>query len=64
IIMYAQDEKLPDIKQRSEGLFAYQQLTEHWYGDVKKEDKTRAYGRLSKSGTYYTTITNPTLFEN
>ncbi|EMH9440529.1 AMP nucleosidase [Proteus mirabilis] len=64
IIMYAQDGKLPDIKQRAEGLFAYPQLTVHWYGDVKKEDKTRAYGRLSKSGTYSTTITNPTLFEN
>lgn len=36
IIMYAQDGKLPDIKQRAEGLFAYPQLTVHWYGDVKR----------------------------
>ena len=46
IIMYAQDGKLPDIKQRAEGLFAYPQLNVHRYGYVKKEDKTRDYVRL------------------
>lgn len=49
IVDYAQDGKLPDVKQRAEGLFAYPQLTVHWSGEIKKEDKTRAYGRLSRS---------------
>lgn len=64
IIEYAQTGKLPDIKQRAQGLFAYPQLTVHWYGETKTDDKTRAYGRLSQSGTYSTTITSPALFEN
>ena len=64
IIDYAQDGKLPDIKQRAEGLFSYPQLTVYWHGETKTEDKTRAYGRLPQSGTYSTTITNPSLFEN
>ncbi|MEQ4986532.1 AMP nucleosidase [Proteus sp. fly-1089] len=64
IVDYAQDGKLPSVKQRAEGLFAYPQLTVYWSGEIKTEDKTRAYGRLSHSGTYSTTITNPALFEN
>ena len=60
IIMYAQDGKLPDIKQRAEGLFVYPQLTVHWYGMLKKKIKQELIC-LSKSGNHYsTTITNPT----
>lgn len=61
---YVQEGKLPDIKQRAEGLFSYPQLTVRWYGEIINDDKTRAYGRLSRLGTYSTTVTNPLLFEN
>lgn len=44
IVDYAQDGKLPDVKQRAEGLFAYPQLTVHWSGEIKKRTKQELMG--------------------
>lgn len=42
IVDYAQDGKLPDVKQRAEGLFAYPQLTVHWSGEIKKRGQNKS----------------------
>ena len=52
----------PDPTARADGLFAYPKLRIRWYGDRPQDLEPRAYARLSKQGTYATTITRPDLF--
>ena len=52
----------PDPAARADGLFAYPELRIRWYGDRPQDLEPRAYARLSKQGTYVTTITRPDLF--
>ena len=51
-----------DVEARAQGLFAYPRLTISWFGDRPEDLETRAFGRLSRPGTYTTTITRPDLF--
>ncbi|RZJ17681.1 MAG: AMP nucleosidase [Brevundimonas sp.] len=51
-----------DPAARADGLFAYPELRVRWTGDRPANLEPRAYARLSKQGTYATTITRPDLF--
>ncbi|WP_297799125.1 AMP nucleosidase [uncultured Brevundimonas sp.] len=53
-----------DPEARAQGLFSYPRLTVSWYGDKPQNLETRAFGRLSRPGTYTTTVTRPDLFRN
>ena len=52
----------PDPVKRAEGVFAYPELRIRWDGDRPQDLEPRAYARLSKQGSYATTITRPDLF--
>ncbi|MDP3401408.1 MAG: AMP nucleosidase [Brevundimonas sp.] len=54
----------PDPAARADGLFAYPELRIRWHGDRPQDLQPRAYARLSKQGTYATTVTRPDLFRN
>lgn len=51
-----------DPAARADGLFAYPELRVRWSGDRPANLEPRAYARLSKAGTYATTVTRPDLF--
>ena len=52
----------PDPVRRAEGVFAYPELRIRWDGDRPQDLEPRAYARLSKQGSYSTTVTRPDLF--
>lgn len=52
----------PDPVKRAEGVFAYPELRIRWDGDRPQDLEPRAYARLSRQGSYSTTITRPDLF--
>ncbi|KQS55260.1 AMP nucleosidase [Brevundimonas sp. Leaf363] len=52
----------PDPSARADGLFAYPELRLSWHGDRPEDLAPRAYARLSKRGSYATTVTRPDLF--
>ena len=52
----------PDPLKRADGVFAYPELRIRWDGDRPQDLEPRAYARLSKQGSYATTITRPDLF--
>ncbi|MBJ7220313.1 MULTISPECIES: AMP nucleosidase [unclassified Brenneria] len=56
--------KLPDVKARAEGLFAYPELRVKWDGVTPGHPKHRAYGRFTRPGSYATTITRPHFFRH
>ncbi|MFE8103200.1 AMP nucleosidase [Brenneria goodwinii] len=56
--------KLPDVKARAEGLFAYPELRVEWDGEATGHPKHRAYGRFTRPGHYSTTITRPEFFRH
>jgi AMP nucleosidase len=53
----------PDPLLRANGVFAYPELRIYYDGVDRGSDRTTAFGRLSGTGTYATTITRPDLFE-
>lgn len=63
ISAYIRDGALPDVGDRAKGLFSYPQLSVSWDGRFRDHQRTRAYGRFSRTGQYSTTITRPTLFK-
>ena len=52
----------PDPLKRADGVFAYPELRIRWDGDRPQDLEPRAYARLSKQGSYSTTVTRPDLF--
>lgn len=52
----------PDPLKRAEGVFAYPELRIRWDGDRPQDLAPRAYARLSRQGSYSTTVTRPDLF--
>jgi len=62
VIAFGRDGTLPDSTRRSDGSYAYPQLTLHYSGIGDPRDRSRAFGRLEMAGTYTTTITRPDLF--
>lgn len=51
-----------DVEARANGLFAYPRLKVTWFGERPANLEARAYGRMSRSGVYSTTVTRPDLF--
>ena len=52
----------PDPLKRADGVFAYPELRIRWDGDRPQDLEPRAYARLSRQGSYSTTVTRPDLF--
>ena len=59
---YAKDGTLPPPERRAKRSWCYPELRIHYAGEENRPDLTRAFGRLSRSGTYGCTITRPALF--
>ncbi len=59
---YAENRTPPDPAARSEGLFAYPQLTLRYAGEAGQDHPARAYARLNQAGIYRNSIADPGLF--
>jgi AMP nucleosidase len=59
---FAHDGTLPPPARRNDGSWCYPELRIHYVGREKRPDVTRAFGRLSRGGTYTCTVTRPALF--
>lgn len=64
IAIYIENGTLPDAQARQKGLFAYPELCVEWGGQVDHCEKTRAYARFVKPGSYHINITQPELFRH
>jgi AMP nucleosidase len=62
VIAFGRDGTLPAPERRTDGSYAYPQLTLRYSGVGDPKDRSRAFGRLETPGTYTTTITRPDLF--
>ena len=62
VIAFGRDGTIPPAHKRSDGSYAYPQLTLQFSGVGDPQDRSRAFGRLELPGTYTTTITRPDLF--
>ncbi len=62
IAIYVKEDRIPDITERENGLFAYPELCVTWEGKVDHCEKNRAYARFVKRGDYTITVTQPELF--
>ena len=62
VIAFGRDGAVPPARKRTDGSYAYPQLTLHYSGVGEPKDRSRAFGRLEIPGTYTTTITRPDLF--
>ncbi len=62
VIAFGRDGTIPTAHKRSDGSYAYPQLTLQFSGVGDPQDRSRAFGRLELPGTYTTTITRPDLF--
>src|SRR3546814_16392643 len=62
VIAFATTGTVPPVRKREDGSYAYPQLSIHFEGKGEPSDRSRAFGRLEKPGTYSTTITRPALF--
>ena len=63
VIAFGRDGTIPPAHKRSDGSYAYPQLTLQFSGVGDPQDRSRAFGRLELPGTYTTTITRPVLIE-
>ncbi|RDI63541.1 AMP nucleosidase [Nocardia pseudobrasiliensis] len=52
---------VPDRVRREAGEFVYPELRITWDGSAEPKNRPRAWGRLTRPGTYRTTITRPAL---
>ncbi len=59
---YIHQGTLPDKIEREKGLFSYPELCVYWDGQKEDCQKTRAYARFVKPGSYTMTMTKPNLF--
>ncbi len=55
---------LPDPAAREQGLFVYPELRITWQGDGPQQNRTRAWGRFTHTGSYSTTVTRPALLRH
>jgi len=62
IAAFAAQGTLPPPERREQNAWCYPELRLHYSGKETRPDLARAFGRLSHSGTYASTITRPDLF--
>lgn len=62
IATYAKSRKAPPPKSRRDGSYCYPALRVHFAGGTFTGDRSRAFARLHRPGTYTTTVTRPTLY--
>jgi AMP nucleosidase len=62
VIAFGKDGTLPDPAKRTDGSYAYPQITLRYNGVGAPLDRSRAFGRLEAAGTYSTTVTRPDRF--
>jgi AMP nucleosidase len=62
VIAFGRDGTVPDPAKRTNGSYAYPQITLRYNGIGAPRDRSRAFGRLEAPGSYTTTITRPDLF--
>ena len=62
VIAFGKGGTLPDHAKRSDGSYAYPQITLRYAGVGEQRDRSRAFGRLESPGTYSTTVTRPDRF--
>ncbi|ERK17836.1 MAG: AMP nucleosidase [Pantoea sp.] len=61
---FTEQGRLPDETARQQGLFVYPELRLTWAGDGPQQNRTRAWGRFTHTGSYSTTITRPALLRH
>ena len=61
---YIADGSLPDAAVRAAGLFVYPELRISWDGENAPLNRTRAWGRFTRPGSYSTTIARPALLRH
>ncbi|SUB16210.1 AMP nucleosidase [Pantoea agglomerans] len=61
---FTENGTLPDATARAQGLFVYPELRITWRGDGPQQNRTRAWGRFTHTGSYSTTITRPALLRH
>ncbi|MFN3228745.1 MAG: AMP nucleosidase [Asticcacaulis sp.] len=64
LFVYLDTGQKPDPTARKAGWFSYPLLRVHWDGEGPSQLPLRAYGRMTRPGTYETTLTRPELFED
>lgn len=62
IAVFAREGTPPPATRRSGNAWCYPELRVHYAGHEHRPDVTRAFGRLSRGGTYACTVTRPALF--
>ena len=62
IAAFAANGTLPPADRRASRAWCYPELRVHYAGVETRPDLARAFGRLSHSGTFATTVTRPALF--
>ncbi len=62
IAAFTRDGTLPPASRTSDSAWCYPELRIRYAGRENRPDVTRAFGRLSRGGTYACTITRPALF--
>jgi AMP nucleosidase len=62
IALFARDGTPPPPERRTERAWCYPELRLTYNGSAHQGDLTRAFGRLSRAGTYACTVTRPALF--
>ncbi|WP_130835366.1 AMP nucleosidase [[Erwinia] mediterraneensis] len=61
IKVFSEQGTLPDAAARAQGLFVYPELRISWQEDGRQQNRSRAWGRFTHTGSYSTTITRPAL---
>src|SRR6187399_2650511 len=62
IAEYARTRALPAVERRHDGSYCYPELRVRFAGGISTGDRSRAFARLHRAGTYATTVTRPQLF--
>ncbi|MGW4841515.1 AMP nucleosidase [Nocardia brasiliensis] len=61
---FVENGTVPDAAARAAGAFAYPELRISWDGDAAPKNRSRAWGRFTRPGSYATTVTRPDLLRH